>query len=261
MLKSLLYRYRIVAGLFLIVILLATLPRLSVRAEESTTPPAKVIVEQAIVIDRGVKITWLAGQPGTYPLSGYYIERKTLGSNFNSIGHVQSTSNTSYDFVDISGRTGDIYQVIAEDNQHPTSTSNSSEMTAGPVRAGDSAVLVTRPAQALSTQVLGSQTFVTDEKSATLQSLLVKEFSDFDVAVSGNKTFLAEDILNFIQDYQRQTLLLFPSLSTARKSSLIRTCLDQTRFLEADLALLPESDQLNGMLVQAGCQSMQDATQ
>jgi hypothetical protein len=104
-----------------------------------------------------------------------------------------------------------------------------------------------------------SQASTPASEAATLQALTIQAIDTLDADITSNKTTLADGILSSIQIYNRQALSIFPLLSSGQKTSLASMCAQQASLLEPDLHVLPESVQMDGMLVMAGFNAIQDA--
>jgi hypothetical protein len=236
-----------------------------VGAEENTTiPPAQVIVNQAVVVDQGVEVSWLTGQPGDHPISGYSIERSRQGGDFSLVGHVKESSIS---YVDAEGQAGNVYRVIAEDDQQPSNHSVPSEgVTAAAAKPGDA--IVVAPAAPEPTQQSPSDTLLPLSQTPPsevavmgLQNLTMQAANALDGAISSRNTSSTNSALDTLQGYHSQILSAFPRLSLSQKTSLAQSCDQQVSLLEPDLHILPENAHMDGLLVLAGCDAIKDALQ
>ncbi|HUS26258.1 MAG TPA: hypothetical protein VMY99_02835 [Nevskiaceae bacterium] len=121
-----------------------------------------------------------------------------------------------------------------------------------------------RPTFVPNTQhVLGTATVSrksSDELAIILQTDIAQVFTQFDKSLSKGDINSAQTALAALQSYQRQILTLLPQLSADRKALLAGVCLEQINIFEADLHILPEQAQMDGMLVSAGYQAIMDNT-
>lgn len=247
-------RYKLIALLFLVATLASTAFywHRSYPNTSADIPPAKVIIDQAIVIDQGVQITWLEAQPGTRPISGYVIERKRADGDFTYIAYVE---NVFSEYLDAEGQTKDVYRVIAEDNYQPGRRSPVSEhVVAEKAKDGNTVARVN-----VSTRVLGASTIVDqaetpDAKADVLQKLITQTFTDLDNALANANT--DDNYLDVLQNYQRQALVLWPQLSSDKKTSLAYACATQLSSFGTNLYKLPQDKLMDGMLVLAGCNAI-----
>jgi hypothetical protein len=251
-------RYRLFALLFLVGLGALAFPWHQMQTKNTGhIPPTRVIMDQALVIDQGVQLNWLEAQAGTYPVGGYVIERSRGGSDFERVARVEKIS---LEYLDANGQDGDTYRVIAEDSHRPISRSPVSELVvAAPAKPGDT-VVISPP---LSQKVLGTSTALDqastpEAKAAALQSLMTKGFIEFDAAAADKDDTSAKTILNTLQEYHRQILSLWPQVPSAQKASLAQACTEHSGIFGTNLYLLAERDQLDGLLVLAGCDAIRD---
>lgn len=225
-------------------------------------PPTRVIIVRAKVTSLGVQIDWLPAQAGTYKIGGYIIERNHRTMSFEQIGRVE---NGSRNFIDSGGQPGDAYRIIAEDEQKPAHHAIASEQTVAVMpKAGELITVAPADVAQATRNVLDASTdhpSSPDMRAATLQHHIVEIFSQFDTAVARHDFTETPRTLNRLQDYYRQILFIFRQLSPAQQLSLRLTCQQQAGPLEADLALLPENYQMDGLLVKAECEAIQDAAE
>lgn len=255
--KSLIDHYWLFTLLFLLALGSLVLPwRQTYTKRQVSILPSSVVVDQAIVIDQGVQVNWLEAQAGAHPIGGYIIERsRSSGSDFIFIARVEKIS---LEYLDTEGQAGDKYRIIAEDDQRPAGRSPASEqLVAAPAKPG-SIVVLAPAAQVLGTSTALDQASTPNTKAVALRDRMTQAFAGFDAALAGGNTTSARSVLHAIQDYQRQVLSLFPWLSSAEKISLARTCAEQSGIFEINLHVLAEDDQLDGMMVLAGCDAIQD---
>ena len=240
--------------LFSLILTSLTVPwRVKDKPSNVAIPPSPVIVEQAVVIDQGVSVTWLEAQPGTYPVGSYVIERGRGSSGFKRIARVD---DSFLKYLDAEGRTGDAYRIIAEDTRHPAERSDVSEaVVASPALPGNVAVTTAPVHHTLGISTAGTPDTGADE----LQKLMARAFVEFDAALARNNVAAARNHLNELQNYQRHILFLVKQLSPAWKVSLANVCAEQADMFRTNLYLLPESDQLDGMIVTAGCDAIREA--
>lgn len=120
-----------------------------------------------------------------------------------------------------------------------------------------------RPQNDTTPRVLGAVDIAvsTDAQIADITAKLQTTFTHFDTMISQKQMDAAGNDLLALQDYQQRALALWSQLSAAQKTALTAVCTATASMLEADLHLLPESKQLDGMLVASGCQALQDAPQ
>lgn len=244
MIKAFLRRHRLLALPLLIVIGSLMLPWGRLSAETDTSVPAKVIAKEAIVIDQGVQISWLAAQPGTHSIGGYVIEKNQDGG-FKPLARVEKVSLS---YIDSDGMIGDTYRIIAEDIQQPPKHSPASDQLTATLKKPGSTFLITT---AYGSTGAGNTT------PEALQSLLVQAFTELDKALIHRAPI--EKYLNALQSYQKQVLGLFPQLPASQKTILAKTCADQMPMFEAAMHTMPEHNRMDGLLVHAGCDAIQDA--
>ena len=96
-------------------------------------------------------------------------------------------------------------------------------------------------------------------QAMALQEYISQAVVALDAATTRKDNAGASNLLYGIQSYIRQTLLLFPQLSTDQKAALAKVCSQQSANIRTDLFVLPESSQMDGELALAGCQAMQEA--
>ncbi|MDN5274987.1 MAG: hypothetical protein JWP06_888 [Candidatus Saccharibacteria bacterium] len=96
-----------------------------------------------------------------------------------------------------------------------------------------------------------------DSIAVIAQANITQTFAQFDESLSRGDTNVAEVALTMLRSYQQQVLILLPRLSIDRKVSLARICSENRDIFETDLHILPEHDQMDGMLVLAGCQAIE----
>lgn len=268
--KNILRRHRVTILAFALVSLISVgLWYHSARADDAPTPPTKVIITNATVTDQGVKIDWIAAQPGTDPINDYSILKKDKDGVFAKIDQVGAESLS---YIDASGQAGDVYQVVAEDDQDPSNNSAPSDSVAATDEQPGSTVAtvspdalptpdsVSSPSPSPSTSATNPNPAVTSEKVAPLQTSLNQNANALGTAVSKNDTTKSQSILNSLQGYHQQILTSFPQLTTAQKQSFSQSCQQQLPVLGPAITLLPESDLADGLMVLAGCEAIQGLT-
>ena len=248
--------------LVLLAIALGALIWVFIERSDSTqrgaVPPAQIIMGQAILIDQGVEVNWLAALPGMYPITGYLIERSRDGENFIRIARVEKTSLS---FLDTEGQKGDAYRIIAEDDRRPAGHSAASIPVAASAPKPGSVVVVE---SSISRYVLGvakptGRQTGPDETAATLQEHMIQLFAALDPDLARNDFTAVSGYLTALQNDQRQILSLWQQLSAVQKVASAHACEEQAKLFGANLHVLPERSQLDGMLVQAGCSAMQES--
>lgn len=217
---------------------------------------APVIVTQAKVISQGVHVTWLGAQSTSTTIHGYTVQRSRSGSDFTRIAQV---TKESLQYLDADGRSGDRYRILAEGSQR---SKPSEPITARSPKPGSNIVAASLP----NSRVLGSatpsgQASTPADQANSLRFAADTAFVRLATAVADHNFTEAASYLHALQSYQRESLLLLPDLSSAEKSSLLQVCANHVASLEATLHVLPEENQMDGMLVKAGCDAMQEVTQ
>lgn len=244
------------AGFICVTILLAVIGLLAFwrqPADGHSETSAPVIVTQAEVVSQGVRVVWLEAQPNPLTISGYAIERSRDHSNFTQIGRVEKKS---LQYLDAEGRNGDRYRVVSVGAQH---SKPSEPITAALPKPGSNFVVASLP----SSRVLGSttpnsQADTPAEQVIRLKSAIDTAFADLDSILASRNFTETASYLHALQNYQHESLLLLPNLSPAEKASLAQACADHANNFEAILHILPEDSQMDGMLVAAGCDAMQE---
>lgn len=250
-------RYRTVALLSLFVILGALWLQPQPVKPANAASPTPVHLTQAVVLDQGVHIKWQPGQAGSHPVAGYLIERRRH-NGFEQIARVEAWSSS---YLDADGHIGDTYRIIAEDGQHkPNRSAASDSIVAIPAKPGDTVVRSTYSPQVLGASETSDQAKSAAEKVTQLSQELSKGFTSLDEALGRNATASVSSHLNALQEYQRQALSLLPQLSPSQKKTLAQTCADHMPVLETNLHRMIEADQLDGMLVLAGCNALTEGT-
>jgi hypothetical protein len=245
-------RYRLIITLLLVTLGGIALPKASVFERSAlAVQPTAVIPKKAVVIDQGVALAWFPARPAAHPIGGYVIERNRQGGGFTRIARAEAVFS---EYLDADGRSGDTYRIITEDNQRPARRSKESEpMTAAPARPGSNVVFMPQTEHVLGTSTTVEQASSPDARVILLQNLLSQAYATFDRAVAHNNQEVARGQLMVMQDYQRQILRLWSQLSVGQKTSAAQLCKNNTDIFDANAFLLPEEDQLNIALVQAGC--------
>lgn len=252
-------RYRLTLLLLLVCVLgmgMMFTGRSGQQHTKATLPPAQVIVGQAVVVDQGVRLDWLAAQPGTHPVGGYLIERRRDNGSFTHIARVEKIS---LHYLDAEGKTGDVYRVIALDDRQPAGRSApSASVLATAAKPGSTVVIESSSGL----NVLGLTTPVesggVEKKIVTLQEHMARLFAALDADLARNNFAAVNSHLTALQDYQRQILNAWPRLSPDQKRASTEVCIKHEAIFEANLHVLPERAQLNGMLVAAGCSAMRE---
>ncbi|GAC1501107.1 MAG: hypothetical protein NVS1B10_05110 [Candidatus Saccharimonadales bacterium] len=245
---------------------------IAVLAEDSAiVPPSRVTIDRAIITDQGVEINWLEADVGTYPIQNYLIQRSHDGSNYELVGTVEATSRN---YIDAGGNLDDKYRINAVDNQSPANKSNDSESiaatasTPGSVIDTPTTALIDKPP---STTVPSPQPLDispklnsenTSQPAAPLTSSLDIKSTDIvqsiDKAFAKKDSIAAADKVTELQLNDRNILSLFSKLSPLNQKAEANSCQIRSDSLEAYLHLLPEDRQLDGLLAQAACDSIQD---
>jgi hypothetical protein len=220
--------------------------------------PARVIIGKAAIVDQGVQLNWLAGQPGTYPLDGYSVQRSRAGSSYQQIAFVDKQILT---FLDADGRRGDKYRVLSRDVESKARYSKPSDtVVAAPVEPG--AVSYTDTPH---TGVLGASTAAEagtpTEKVIALLALSSQTTNAFDKAVDNKDMATAGGLLRDIQVLDRQMLALLPQVPKAQQMAAAQGCEAQTTIVQTNLYVLPESVQMDGVMAMAGCNAIKDLVQ
>ncbi len=130
-------RRRVVALLSLLLIVVSVLVlalagrghHFVLGAETAVTPPTAPLILKASADDQGVTIDWEASGVGSFPVKAYQIYKQNSDGQFSQIGEVGADLGQ---FLDSSGRAGDIYKLTSIDDQQPANTSpDSDQSTAG----------------------------------------------------------------------------------------------------------------------------------
>jgi hypothetical protein len=250
-------RHHLVLPVFLAVITaaLASWQGFAHAGQPDVVPPARVIVDQAEVIDQGIRITWLKAQDGSSPISRYIIEKSRAGSDFKEVGYV---SNELFSYIDTNGQAQDAYRIIAEDNQQPAHHSAPSENAVGtPPKAGNAVVLAPATAgRPKSPDPSGTP----EMQAAQLLTSSSNIFATFQGSLAKKDMPGLENQLALMQKYQQQILMLLPRLSSPQKTLLIQVYANQANVFAMQIHQLPESLQMDGLLVQAGYKVIQGTT-
>lgn len=251
---KLLHRYGLAAVPFLVLIvgIFWSLAVTSTHKSTQASPPTKVIMQQATITDQGIQLSWLPAQAGGHPISGYVIERKHT-SGYKTAGRVEASSLS---YIDNDGRVGDIYRIIAEDTQQPAMRSASSETLAATRTEPGSSVKV---AAAAPSQVLGFTT--PSNEPSVLQQNLSLGFTTFDTLLTNHDLQASRTTLTALQKNQQHILAILPNLPADQKAAFAAICTSNAAIFDANLHLLPEADQMDGMIVVAGCNAIQAGAQ
>lgn len=259
MLKSLVRRHRLVALPIFLVMGSAVLPWHQPGIHSNVIdPPAQIIIKNAISTDRGIQLEWLEGQPGKHPIKGYVVERGRANSGFTLIARVEKSS---LKYLDAEGQPGDAYRVFAEDDQKPAKRSAASmSVVATPLKPGGAVLTATSTLNTTGPSII-SQIAEPDVKADSLQKFITQAFIDFDTALNRHDMESARDRLIILQDYLRQALTLLPHLPPAQKIPLVNVCNQNVGIFEANAHTLTDQDQMDSMLVIAGCDAIVDSAE
>lgn len=255
MIKTLVRRHRLVAVPLLFAMGGVALPWHQPAIQSDVVdPPTQIIVKGATSTIQGVYLEWLEGQAGKHPIDGYIIERNRANSDFTFVARVEKISLS---YLDAEGQPGDAYRVFAQDDQKPAKRSAASQpIVVTPAKPGEAVLATTSPPQAKIDQTAAPGT-----KADTLQKFITQAFTDFDTALNRRDTESARGKLTILQNYLRQALTLFPQLSPAQKMLLVNTCNQNLGVFEANAHTLTEQDQMDSLLVIAGCGAIVDSAQ
>ncbi|HEY5695703.1 MAG TPA: hypothetical protein VIQ80_02615, partial [Candidatus Saccharimonadales bacterium] len=196
----------------------------------------------------------------------YLIQKRSQNGAFTTIDQVGADSLS---YIDTSGKAGDAYKIIAEDNQDPATDSAPSDLAVATAEEPGSSVVVVPPdnspasgnVDSTPTPPTGaSDQPLTSDTIAPLQTSTAQHVAALDSAVSKNDTTKSQSALTSLQGAQQQILSSFPHLTTPQKQAFAKSCQQQLPILEPAVTLLPENNQVDGLLVLAGCDAIQGLT-
>lgn len=250
MIKKLVRRHRLVAVPLLFAMGGVVLPWHQPAVQSGVAdPPTQIIVKEATSTIQGVSLEWLEGQAGKHPIDGYIIERSRANSGFTFVARVEKIS---LKYLDAEGKSGDTYHVFAEDDQKPAQRSASSQpIVAAPAKPGEAVLVATSPRQASVDQTVAPGT-----RADMLQRFITQAFTDFDTALHRHDLKSARGTLTILQDYLRQALTLLPQLSADQRTPLIDACKQNLGVFETNAHTLTEQDQMDSLVVIAGCDAV-----
>ncbi|MFA5004336.1 MAG: hypothetical protein WC498_03625 [Candidatus Saccharimonadales bacterium] len=272
---KLLRKYKLALTISAAIMIVALLPLFHIGAADNiATAPAQVIVGQAVVTDQGVQVSWLASQPGTYPIQSYAVESDRQGAGFQVLDRVSGDSLT---YLDADGKVGDSYRIIAEDGQDPANASPASDVAVAVSQQPGDTVAVAPPAdtagspgtvaitdQATNTAPDSSRTMSTDMQVANFNTMAAQATKTLDVILDSSDKkddSASAGLLSGLQRSHQQILNGIDQLTPIQKRSVVQSCTQQLMVLEPDFYVLPESGQLDGLLALAGCEAIQSTAQ
>lgn len=241
MIKRFFRRHRLTGLVFVPLLALLVLPiHYIVSTSTHSLPPTQVIVESAIVIDQGVRVTWLPSQVGAYPIAAYIIESAPSGQGFTKIGQVEAGSTN---YIDSNGHSGDLYRVVAVDNHQPATLSLPSESVAARLAHPGEVVVTTKQLPVINQA----------NSFAEATTLLDEAFQTLDENIAAKDSEALIKTLGTIQLLQHQLLSMATQASPSEKQQAVKVCQIRDDLIHASIALIPETSRIEGTLVEAGC--------
>ncbi len=229
--------------------------------------PAQVVSSDAQVLEPGVEVSWLEAAAGAHPIERYIIERSRGGEVFVEIAQAETNSRS---YIDSDGHTGDLYRIEAEDDQTPPGRSLLGEpVTARAVTAGDIHVGPVQPSRPL-TPAAPAHTAYSDIAADTAVDSLDGEASVpaataantqslvFDSALKGKSGQHVMSAIRQLSSDNQELLKVFARLNRAQRNTANSSCIRQGRFMEADLHILPDVSEMDGLLAIAACHAIED---
>ena len=236
----------------------------------SATPPATVIVDQALKTDQGISLTWLESQPGNNPIAYYVIERRTGSAAF---AEVAKTEAGARNYLDVAGTVGDDYQITAQDDQTPPLLSKpsaiitaqdlspkvlTSDQTPSPTASAEASAPDATPQAEPVSSPAAAPAGSSDAFGDRLQTQSNQAANHFDTFILGRQPDLAGPDLITLGNSNRSLLSALAGLTPERRQAAADSCAAQSLFLESDLHILPEALQMDGLLALASCQAIEN---